>query len=79
MMEVIDRATSLQRCSKPSLFQVWIDLGCGIDEPDWWWNTPPKPLADALEEAARCRADDWITRILPEGVNPRPDGRWDNP
>jgi hypothetical protein len=69
-----------ERADKPALFQVWIDLGCGIAEPDWWWNSPPKPLPDALEEAAKCRSTTSIpAKVFPEGVNPRPDGRWDNP
>jgi hypothetical protein len=64
---------------KPALFQVWIDLNFGEGTPEWWWNTPPKPLGDALDEAAKVRAEKWICKVLPEGVNPRPDGRWDNP
>lgn len=63
---------------RPALFQVWIDVDAKL-EPDWWWNSPPKPLADALAEAAECRAHGYRTCVQPEGVNPRPDGRWDNP
>lgn len=63
----------------PALFQVWIDLTYGTETPDWWWNSPPKPLAGALDECAKCRAEGWIAKVMPEGVNPRPDGRWDNP
>lgn len=63
---------------KPGLFQVWIDLG---DEgcSDWWWNSEPQPLAGALDECAECRAGGWVAVVTPEGENPRPDGRWDNP
>lgn len=46
---------------------------------DWWWNSEPQPLRDALEEAAETRAAGWVVAVLPEGQNPRPDGRWDNP
>lgn len=65
--------------ARPLLFQVWIDLTFGSPEPDWWWNSPPKPIQDALLEAADARAKGWVAKMLPEGVNPRPDGRWDNP
>ena len=63
------------------LFQVWIDLNFGgeFGPPDWWWNSPPKPLRGALEEAAEARAGGWTCRVLPESMNPREDGRWDNP
>jgi len=68
------------RPARPALFQVWIDLNAGTTpEPDWAWNSPPKPLRDALEEAAEARLTDWICIVLPEGQNPRPDGRWDYP
>lgn len=63
----------------PGLFQVWIDLGCGEVPPDWWWNSPPQPLASALDEAADARRSGWIAVVMPEGTNPRADGRWDNP
>lgn len=61
------------------LFQVWIDLTFGTETPDWWWNSPPKLLSQALDECTECRQGGWGAKIMPEGVNPRPDGRWDNP
>ena len=61
------------------LFQVWIDLNFGEGPTDWWWNSPPQPLRDALAEAHRAREGGWTCRVMPEGQNPRPDGRWDNP
>jgi hypothetical protein len=61
------------------LFQVWIDLAAGEASSDWWWNSPPQPLRDALEEAAETRQAGWVCKVMPEGQNPRPDGRWDNP
>lgn len=61
------------------IFQVWIDLNAGQEPADWWWNSPPQPLRDALAEAAEARAGGWTCRVMPEGHNPRPDGRWDNP
>ena len=64
---------------KPFLFQVWIDLRFGTPPADWWWNSPPKPLGDALKESADARAQEWVCLVLPEGQNPRADGRWDNP
>lgn len=61
------------------LFQVWIDLSFGVGLPDWWWNDEPKILQAALDEAADCRRMGWTVKVMPEGKNPRPDGRWDNP
>ena len=61
------------------LFQVWVDLNFGEEEPDWWWNSPPQPLADAVEESIDLRRGGYVTQLLPEGTNPRKDGRWDNP
>ncbi len=67
------------RAVHPLLFQVWIDLEFGEAKADWWWNSPPKPIGDALDEAAEARKSEWVCVVLPEGTNPRPDGRWDNP
>lgn len=57
-----------QRAFKPLLFEVWIDcsMGC-IDMPvGWELNSPPKPLHDALDEAAICREVYYYpTRVLP--------------
>ena len=62
------------------LFVVWFDLSCGRQPHDWWWEIPgPQPLSAALDLAAQMRADRWVCMVLPEGRNPRPDGRWDNP
>ena len=61
------------------LFQVWIDLNEGEPPSDWWWNSKPQPLRDALQEAAETRAAGWVVAVYPEGKNPRPDGKWDNP
>lgn len=65
--------------SGPFLFQVWIDLNLGQPPSDWWWNSEPQPLRDALAECAETRAAGWVCQVLAEGQNPRPDGRWDNP
>lgn len=73
------RSSADEREMKPDLFQVWIDLNFGEGPEDWWWNTPPKPLSDALVEAAKLRAQDWIVTVTPDGESPRADGRWDNP
>ncbi|MFN8892431.1 MAG: hypothetical protein ACK5Y8_01530 [Betaproteobacteria bacterium] len=60
------------------LFQVWIDSNCGIiSPPDWDWNSPPQALPEALVEAADCRRAGFPAKVMPEGMNPRPDGRWD--
>lgn len=72
-VDAVDRAAAAQH-----LFQVWIDLG-EPDSPDWWWNSPPQPLSAALDECSECRAGGWTAKVMPEGMNPRADGRWDNP
>ena len=33
----------------------------------------------ALQEAADAREKEWVCLVMPEGTNPRNDGRWDNP
>lgn len=63
----------------PGLFQVWIDLNFGELPSDWWWNSPLQALPSALDEAAECRRSGWVAVVMPQGVNPRDDGRWDNP
>lgn len=68
-----------QRAERQALYQVWIDLDFGEGDPDWWWNTAPKPLPAAVEESLECKRGGWVAIVLPDGVNPRPDGRWDNP
>ena len=83
MSTVIERRpteTAEEQAPTGGLFQVWIELNGG-EEPttDWWWNSPPQPLRHALEEAAETRAGGWVVAVYPEGQNPRPDGRWDNP
>lgn len=71
---------ALRQSDKPALFQVWIDVNCDVTPaPDWWWDSPPKPLAEALQDAHDARSSAWTCVVLPEGQNPRPDGRWDNP
>lgn len=72
--------TRAEKPLTPLLFQVWFDVGCGgSQQEDFWWNSPPKLLQGALDEAAQLRASGWIAMVLPEGQNPRCDGRWDNP
>jgi hypothetical protein len=69
-----------ERAPTDGLFVVWFDLHCGRPPADWWWEVPgPQPLPAALDAAAEMRADGWICKVVPEGQNPRPDGRWDNP
>jgi hypothetical protein len=79
---VIERVTAEnieERIPVDRLFQVWFDVNCGFGSPDWWWNSPPQSLPGALTEAADSRLRGYPTKVMPEGVNPRPDGRWDNP
>lgn len=62
------------------LFVVWFDLNFGTLPSDWWWEIPgPQTLPAALDLAAELRSDGWACRVIPDGQNPRPDGRWDNP
>jgi hypothetical protein len=82
MSTVIERRTDAptdEQVPIDGLFQVWIDLGMGDGPSDWWWNSPPQPLGNALDEAAHVRSGGWVCKVMPEGQNPRPDGRWDNP
>lgn len=69
----------------PMLFVVWIDTNCGhpgLGE-DWEMNSahlcPAKPLSDALDEASAVRAKGWPTKVMPEGMTPRADGRMEGP
>jgi hypothetical protein len=62
------------------LYQVWFDVNCGQEATaDWWWDTEPEPCSAAYIHAADLKSSGWICVVLPEGKNPRPDGRWDNP
>ena len=62
------------------LFMVWFDLNFGDEPADWWWELPGlQPLPAALDLAAQLRANDFVCKVMPEGKNPRTDGRWDNP
>ena len=62
------------------LFVVWFDLRHGEAPHDWWWEAPgPQPIKQALEMAADIRQRGWVTQVWPEHLNPRFDGRWDNP
>lgn len=82
METVIERltgSTTDDQDINPGLFQVWIDVNCGFNAPDWCWNSEPQPLQTALDEAAECRRMRFPAKVMPEGMNPRPDGRWDNP
>lgn len=83
MSIVIERQKSDQaeeQVPTDGLFVVWFDLNCGEAPHDWWWEEPgPQPLKDALDEAADMRLRGWVTQVWPEHMNPRPDGRWDNP
>lgn len=79
MTAVLENADRAVTAHELDLYQVWIDLTFGQETPDWWWNSPPQPLAGALRESSHARAIGWICQVLPLGMNPRPDGRWDNP
>lgn len=69
----------------PMLFVVWIDTNLGYEEfgSDWEMNSahlcPAKPILEAIDEAAECRARGFPTKILREGITPRPDGMFTNP
>ena len=80
-MTATDELTEKQTTDKqPPLFQVWIDVNCGLsEEPDWWTNDEPKQLEPATKEWLKCLSTGWKAKLLPEGQNPRADGRWDNP
>lgn len=79
VLDVIPDNVAQDGADKPLLLQVWIDLNFGQQPSDWWWNSPPKPAKEALQEATEARAGGWTVVITPEGQNPRADGRWDNP
>lgn len=86
MNDVIDsqRQAEIQPI-RPLLFVVWIDVSLGLDErgTDWEMNSahlcPARPLQDALDEAAECQGHGLPTKIMLEGLTPRPDGLFSNP
>ena len=74
------RTAADEQVPADGLFVVWFDLNCGIPPAYWWWEIPgPQPLGPALDLAAQLRADGWLCKVMPDGQNPRADGRWDNP
>lgn len=79
LLDPVIETTAVKGSESQFLFQVWIDLSFGVAPSDWWWNSPPQPLGGALQEAADARANEWVCLVMPEGTNPRNDGRWDNP
>ncbi len=61
------RPVPLERAAWPALYSVFIDTNCGwISPPRWERNSVPKPLADALDEAAECRRAHFPARVEPE-------------
>jgi hypothetical protein len=54
-----------------------------------WWRLPveePPYVGSPMEYGWRddyythfSPLPDWVSQVLPEGTNPRKDGRWDNP
>lgn len=71
MTAVIEKRALSPTRDRPLMFQVWIDTNCGLYvPPDWEWNSPPKPLAWALDEACECRRRGFPAVILPEGQQP---------
>lgn len=81
METVIERVVEDEQTNVPlSMFVVWIDTHVGIIQPpEWDMNSPPQPLASALDEAAWLRRSDWPAKVLPEGMTPRPDGLFESP
>lgn len=80
VIERIVSETTEDQVPTDGLFVVWFDLNFGQGSPDWWWEIPgPQPLPAALDLAAELRADGWLCKVMPDNMNPRPDGRWDNP
>ncbi|ODM71704.1 hypothetical protein [Bradyrhizobium elkanii] len=73
---VVDRAPNAS-LEPALLYVVWIETNLG-EEPDtdWWWNSEPQPLGDALYESAECKRAGFPSVVLPEGTSPRPDGRF---
>ena len=56
-----------ERAGRPSLYSVFIDTECGWRSPPRWErNSVPKPLADALEEAAECRRREFPAKVEPD-------------
>lgn len=60
------------------MYRVWFDLEHGEGKPDWWCEDP-ETISEALSSIIDAAKKGWVCMILPDGVNPRPDGRWDNP
>jgi hypothetical protein len=78
MQELLETPEEIQ--SKDQLFTVWFDVACNRNKPDWWWESPRcQSLSSALKLASKLRTSGWTCNVWPEGINPREDGRWDNP
>lgn len=72
-----NQCAQLETPDRPAHFQVWIDdMGLTVP-PEWDWNSPPRPLWNALEEARACRAMGYLTVVMPEGIRPKSDGSFD--
>lgn len=51
----------------------------GIGETEVKGFSDLRTAKRAVEYAFECRNGGWFVKVMPEGINPRPDGRWDNP
>lgn len=80
VIEIIQAEEVTDQRPADGLFVTWFDLNGGQTPHDWWWEEPgPQPLAPALDLAAELRRDGWVAQVWPADMNPRADGRWDNP
>ena len=65
---------------KDDLYVVWIETNGGVlTWTDWEQNSDPQKYNTALIESYQAMGAGYPTKVLREGITPRPDGLFTNP